>query len=108
MPTRVRRAAPPPSARAPPARPPAGPASVPALLARRPVPPIGRGVRVVGSVGTALAGWWALERRTPASRRGLARRLRRSFEGLGSTYVKLGQIVSAFEGLFPDELVSEF
>jgi len=34
--------------------------------------------------------------------------LRRSFEGLGSTYIKLGQIVSGGDGLFPEELVGEF
>ncbi len=48
------------------------------------------------------------ERGTSASRAGLSRRLREAFERLGSTYVKLGQIISAFEGLFPDELVTEF
>jgi ubiquinone biosynthesis protein len=83
-------------------------AQVPVLLARRRVPPLGRLSRVVASVGVALLVWRVRERGTPRSRAGLARRLRVSFEGLGSTYVKLGQIVSAFEGLFPDELVREF
>jgi ubiquinone biosynthesis protein len=31
-----------------------------------------------------------------------------AFERLGSSYVKLGQIISGGEGLFPDELVREF
>lgn len=83
-------------------------ADVPRLLARRRLPPVGRLTRVVASIGAALVGWWVRERGTPGSRAGLARRLRHSFEGLGSTYVKLGQIISAFEGLFPDELVEEF
>ncbi len=83
-------------------------AEVPRLLARRRLPPVGRFLRVVAELGVALLGWWMRERGTPGSRAGLARRLRRSFERLGSTYVKLGQIVSAFEGLFPDELTSEF
>jgi ubiquinone biosynthesis protein len=83
-------------------------AEVPRLLARRRLPPVGRFVRVVVVVGGALLGWWARERGTPGSRAGLSRRLRQAFEHLGSTYVKLGQIVSAFEGLFPDELVGEF
>jgi ubiquinone biosynthesis protein len=83
-------------------------AAVPGLLARRRVPPLGRLARVVGALAFALGGWWWRERGTSRSRRGLARRLRRAFEELGSTYVKLGQIVSAFEGLFPDELVVEF
>jgi ubiquinone biosynthesis protein len=48
------------------------------------------------------------EWRRPSSRAGISRRLRTAFERLGSSYVKLGQIVSGGEGLFPDELVSEF
>jgi ubiquinone biosynthesis protein len=38
----------------------------------------------------------------------LSRRLRRSFEHLGPTYIKLGQIISSGEGIFPEELVDEF
>ncbi|HZP29545.1 MAG TPA: AarF/UbiB family protein [Acidimicrobiia bacterium] len=83
-------------------------AEVPRLLQTGRVPPLGRLARVVALVGTALGVWYRRERGTPASRAGLSRRLRRAFERLGSTYVKLGQIVSAFEGLFPDELVDEF
>ena len=83
-------------------------ADVPRLLTRRLLPPIGRFVRVVTSIGVALAGWRVHDRGTAHSRSGLSRRLRQSFEGLGSTYIKLGQIISAFEGLFPDELVEEF
>ena len=56
----------------------------------------------------AVVPWYLRERGTPRSRAGISRRLRRQFEALGSTYVKLGQIISAFEGLFPDELVDEF
>jgi len=62
----------------------------------------------VARIGGALAVWAAMERGRPASRRALSRRLRRAFEHLGSTYIKLGQIVSSGEGLFPEELVSEF
>ena len=42
------------------------------------------------------------------TRAGLSRRLRRAFEHLGPTYIKLGQILSSGEGLFPEELVAEF
>jgi ubiquinone biosynthesis protein len=83
-------------------------AEVPGLLAPRRVPPLARLTRVVVAVGSALAWWRLRERGRPSSRAGLSRRLRVAFERLGSTYVKLGQIVSAFEGLFPDELVDEF
>ncbi|MBM3660800.1 MAG: AarF/ABC1/UbiB kinase family protein, partial [Actinobacteria bacterium] len=83
-------------------------AEVPRLLAHRRIPPIGRFGRVLVAIGAAVGPWYVKERGTPASRAGISRRLRREFEGLGSTYVKLGQIISAFEGLFPDELVAEF
>lgn len=74
----------------------------------RRVPPVGRFVRVSLGIAAALVPWYLRERGTPRSRAGISRRLRRQFERLGSTFVKLGQIVSAFEGLFPPELVDEF
>ena len=90
-------------------------ALVPRLLRRRRLPPGKRVVWVGLQLGQALAGWWLIERRrarhdeTPTvSRAGLSRRLRISFERLGPTYIKLGQILSSGEGLFPPELVSEF
>ncbi len=83
-------------------------AQAPVLLARRRLPPVGRFALVVFRVARALLAWRLRERGTARSRAGLARRLRSTFESLGSTYVKLGQIISAFEGLFPDELVDEF
>ena len=81
---------------------------VPGLLGTHRTPPIGRLVRSMAGLGRAVGVWYLRERGTSGSRRGLSWRLRRAFERLGSTYVKLGQIVSAFEGLFPDELVLEF
>ena len=74
------------------------------------MPPVGRFAQAFGRVGGALAGWWLGERRrgNEASREGLSRRLRVAFEHLGSSYIKLGQIVSSGRGLFPDELVHEF
>ena len=71
-------------------------------------PPLGRLVRVVSAIGSALAAWFLLDWRRPWSRAGISRRMRRAFEHLGSSYVKLGQIISGGEGLFPDELVREF
>ena len=38
----------------------------------------------------------------------LSRRLRLAAERLGPTYIKLGQIISSGEGIFPEELVTEF
>jgi ubiquinone biosynthesis protein len=59
-------------------------------------------------IGAALLAWRLRERGTDRSRAGLSRRLRLAFERLGPTYIKLGQILSSGEGIFPEELVSEF
>jgi ubiquinone biosynthesis protein len=83
-------------------------AEAPALTRRRRLPPGLRVVRVASVLGTAIAAWAVTERGRPTSRAGLSRRLRRSFERLGPSYIKLGQIISSGEGLFPDELVHEF
>src|SRR5437763_775769 len=86
-------------------------ASVPNLVRRRRLPPGVRVVRTGVALGTAVAGWYAVDRRrgdASGSRAGLSRRLRRAFEQLGPTYIKLGQIISSGEGIFPDELVAEF
>jgi ubiquinone biosynthesis protein len=85
---------------------------VPSLIRHRRVPPGARVVLVGRILGGALLGWYLVERRkapgTPASRLGLSRRLRKAFERLGPTYIKLGQIISSGEGIFPEELVREF
>ncbi|MFN8545229.1 MAG: AarF/UbiB family protein [Candidatus Binatia bacterium] len=85
-------------------------AEVPTLVARRRLPPVGRFTEAVALLGTALAGWALRERRRggAGSRAGLSRRLRIAFERLGPSYIKLGQIVSSGQGLFPEELVAEF
>jgi ubiquinone biosynthesis protein len=85
-------------------------AEAPRLTRKRRLPPGARVVRVGLLLGTALGGWYVGDRRRGMhqSRAGLSRRLRRAFERLGPTYIKLGQILSSGEGLFPEELVSEF
>ena len=90
-------------------------AQVPLLLRRRRVPPGRRVLRTGAELGWALGAWWVVERRRSrrtgrpeVSRAGLSRRLRRTFERLGPTYIKLGQILSSGEGIFPPELVAEF
>ncbi|HLG68319.1 MAG TPA: AarF/UbiB family protein [Acidimicrobiales bacterium] len=85
-------------------------AEVPALTRRRRLPPGVRVLRVGALLGGAVAGWYAFDRRRgrSRSRAGLSRRLRRAFEALGPTYIKLGQILSSGEGVFPEELVAEF
>jgi ubiquinone biosynthesis protein len=82
----------------------------PRWLQRETLPPVRRVVRVVSRVGVALAGWYVIDKRRGAeyARRGVSRRLRHAFATLGPTYIKLGQIISGGEGLFPPELVAEF
>ncbi len=82
-------------------------------LARRLVrphrlPPGARVLTVGLRLGSALVAWGVHDRGTPGSRSGLSRRLRPAFERLGPTYIKLGQIISSGEGIFPEELVEEF
>jgi ubiquinone biosynthesis protein len=85
------------------------------LLRRRRVPPGRRVVKVGRLLGVSIGSWYLLERRKArsedqpeVSRAGLSRRLRRAFEQLGPTYIKLGQILSSGQGIFPEELVGEF
>lgn len=85
--------------------------AVPALVRGSRRPPIGRLAVTVWRLGGALCLWWLVDRRgadRSERRHRLAVRLRRAMEALGPTYVKLAQIISAGEGLFPDELVAEF
>jgi ubiquinone biosynthesis protein len=72
------------------------------------LPSVGRLSTVGLRLGWALLGWGLRDRGTPSSRAGLSRRLRPAFERLGPTYIKLGQIISSGEGIFPEELVEEF
>ena len=87
---------------------------LPDLTTPRRLPDVKRAATVVADFGTALGMWWATGRRKgkagdrEASRTDLSRRLRRSIERLGPTYIKLAQIISSGEGLFPEELVTEF
>ena len=87
---------------------------LPELTSARRLPDIRRALTVVAEFGTAIGLWWATGRRRGrkgdrnASRADLSRRLRLSIERLGPTYIKLAQIISSGEGLFPEELVNEF
>ena len=88
-------------------------AEVPALIAPTRIPPGVRVVTVARRLGSAVAPWMWNRRRdryrdASASRADISHRLREAAEELGPTYIKLGQIISAGEGLFPPELVAEF
>jgi len=83
---------------------------LPELTRPRRVPPGRRVVTTVVAIGGALVAWamGARRRGGPASTADLSRRLRQAAERLGPTYIKLGQIISSGEGIFPAELVEEF
>ena len=86
---------------------------VPTLTAARRIPPGHRVLTVVGHLGAAIVPWMVKKKldRLPtpeASRGDISHRLRGAAEALGPTYIKLGQIISSGEGLFPPELVEEF
>jgi ubiquinone biosynthesis protein len=88
-------------------------AEVPDLTTPARLPPGVRVGAVVTTLGRALGPWWLRKRRDryagpEAARADLSLRLRKAAETLGPSYIKLGQIISAGEGLFPPELVSEF
>jgi len=85
-------------------------AQLPDLIRPRRLPRGGRVFTVTWHLGRALVPWYVLDRRKDRtqSRAGLSRRLRVAAERLGPTYIKLGQIISSGEGLFPDELVGQF
>ncbi|HMK97002.1 MAG TPA: AarF/UbiB family protein, partial [Acidimicrobiales bacterium] len=90
-------------------------ARVPELLRRRRLPPGQRVVVTSARLGAAILAWTLVEKRRAnragrreISRAGLSHRLRKAFERLGPTYIKLGQILSSGEGVFPPELVNEF
>ena len=83
---------------------------LPRLTSPGRVPPGLRVIRTVRLLGTALGLWFIGARRTggTTSRADVSRRLRMAAEQLGPTYIKLGQILSSGQGIFPEELVAEF
>jgi ubiquinone biosynthesis protein len=83
---------------------------VPQLVRRRYVPPAHRMVKVGWTLSKAIGAWYFVDRGKGQSRSrlGLSRRLRVAFGKLGPTYIKLGQILSSGEGIFPEEIVSQF
>ena len=88
-------------------------AEVPQLTAPSRLPPGLRVGRVASRLGVALGPWLYRKKRARfadarASRADISRRLHVCAEALGPTYIKLGQIISSGEGLFPAELVNEF
>jgi ubiquinone biosynthesis protein len=85
-------------------------AALPGLTRARMLPPGRRLGTTLQHLGGALGLWYAKERRSggQSSVAGISRRLRVAAEHLGPTYIKLGQIISSGDGIFPPELVAEF
>ena len=91
---------------------------IPRLVTPSRIPPLGRLIRVVITFAVALVPWFWKKKGWIGARKGfstpeesrayLSRRLRVAIEKLGATYIKLAQIISSGEGLFPAELVNEF
>ncbi|MFT7476203.1 MAG: ubiquinone biosynthesis protein [Verrucomicrobiales bacterium] len=83
---------------------------VPNLIKPTKVPAGGRLIEVAARLGGGIGAWYLTGRRRGGadSTADLSRRLREAAEVLGPTYIKLGQIISSGQGIFPKELVDEF
>ncbi len=83
---------------------------LPALITPSRFPSGRRPLHVIRHLGGAVTAWALSGRRRggATSVADLARRLRKAAEILGPTYIKLGQLISSGEGIFPGELVAEF
>lgn len=85
-------------------------ARVPDLVRGRRMPPV-RSARVALRLAASVAPWALRRRRGAAAKQelaGLAGRLRPAFERLGTTFIKLGQLIGSADGMLPEALVSEF
>ena len=80
---------------------------LPSLTKAPRFPPIRRALTVGRILGQTMSVWYLRERGTKQSKAGLSRRFRQAAERLGPTYIKLAQIISAGDGVFPPELVAE-
>ncbi len=86
---------------------------VPILTMPSRIPPVLRLLVVIRVLLAAVLPWlWHKKlnhyKSDKDSRLDISKRMRQAVEKLGSTYIKLGQIISSGEGLFPTELVDEF
>ena len=84
-------------------------ATIPKLIRKPTLPPILRLGATIWAFGSCLMLWKLLDHRGPQTQRrpALYKRLRKAAERLGPTYVKLAQLISAAEGVFPEALVEE-
>jgi ubiquinone biosynthesis protein len=85
-------------------------ARVPALIRSRRLPPP-RGAAVALRLAAATGPWLVRNRRRlaePAAQAELAALLRPAFESLGTTFIKLGQLIASADGMLPEAWVEEF
>ncbi|MDG2428944.1 MAG: cytochrome P450 [Acidimicrobiales bacterium] len=84
-------------------------ATIPKLIQKPTLPPLLRLTATIWAFGSSLVLWRLLDHRGPQAERrpALYKRLRQAAERLGPTYVKLAQLISAAEGVFPEALVAE-
>jgi ubiquinone biosynthesis protein len=82
---------------------------IPRLVNAPSIPPVFRLTHTTLRFAWALLTWKVMDRRLSPKQRteSLYRRLRVAAERLGPTYVKLAQLISAAEGVFPQALVDE-
>ncbi|MFL2993233.1 MAG: cytochrome P450 [Acidimicrobiales bacterium] len=83
--------------------------SIPNLIRKPKFPPLGRLIITVFRFGKAFISWKVIDRKLahPIKQEKLYARLRNVAEQQGPTYVKLAQLISAAEGVFPEALVTE-
>ena len=84
-------------------------AGVPRLVNAPTFPPISRLLHTAFRFGWAFLSWRLFDRRSSPElkQKALYRKCRLAAERLGPTYVKLAQLISAAEGVFPQALVDE-
>ena len=84
-------------------------AGIPKLVRQPTFPPLLRLLVTLWRFGWALLTWKVFDRRKQEIERkpALYSRLRKAAERQGPTYVKLAQLISAAEGVFPEALVEE-
>ena len=82
---------------------------IPELVRQPTFPPLPRLVLTLWRFGWAFLSWNIFDRRKQEIERkpALYSRLRKAAERQGPTYVKLAQLISAAEGVFPEALVEE-
>jgi ubiquinone biosynthesis protein len=84
--------------------------AVPELVRPRRIPPA-RGAKVALKLARNTTPWALRHRRRwnePTAQAELAAVLRRTFESLGPTFIKLGQLIASADGMLPDAWVQEF